>query len=307
MRIGSLFTGYGGLDMAVQSVLGGEVAWYSEIDRHACTVLAAHYSGVPNLGDVTRIDWATVEPVDVLTGGYPCQPFSHAGQRKGTDDERHLWPFIADAIRSGVLRRGGVAVFENVDGHRSLGLADVLGDLACMGMSARWGVVRAADAGAPHGRKRVFIVASPAHTNGDGFGWVNAARGEGQQRRRLRPRAAGHSISVANANDIGRTRSIRIYDRRARPADGSGVDWGRYTSAIVRWERVLGRPAPAPTDLGAQGKPRLSPEFVEWLMGLDEGHVTGHGLPRTAQLKMLGNGVVPQQAALALRLLGVGA
>jgi len=105
--IGSLFTGYGGLDMAVQSVLGGEVAWYSEIDKHACTVLGAHHPGVPNLGDITAVDWTTVEPVDVLTGGYPCQPFSHAGQRKGTDDERHLWPFIADALRSGVLRRGG--------------------------------------------------------------------------------------------------------------------------------------------------------------------------------------------------------
>ena len=106
-RIGSLFTGYGGLDMAVQSVLGGDVAWYSEIEPAACTVLAAHYPGVPNLGDITTVTWQDVEPVDVLTGGYPCQPFSHAGQRKGSDDARHLWPHIAAALRAGVLRRGG--------------------------------------------------------------------------------------------------------------------------------------------------------------------------------------------------------
>lgn len=83
MRIGSLFSGYGGLDMAVMDTLGGSLAWYSEIEPAACTILAAHYPGVPNLGDITTVDWATVPPVDVLTGGYPCQPFSHAGQRKG--------------------------------------------------------------------------------------------------------------------------------------------------------------------------------------------------------------------------------
>jgi DNA (cytosine-5)-methyltransferase 1 len=68
---------------------------------------------------------------------------------------------------------------------------------------------------------------------------------------------------------------------------------------------VIGRPAPHPTTPGAKGTPRLAPLFVEWLMGLPEGHVTGHGLTRSAELKMLGNGVVPQQAALALRMLGV--
>jgi hypothetical protein len=74
--------------------------------------------------------------------------------------------------------------------------------------------------------------------------------------------------------------------------------FGRYADAIARWETVLGRPAPAPTDGG-----RLSPRFVEWMMGLDEGWVTGLGLSHVAQLKMLGNGVVPQQAVAALRLL----
>ena len=73
-RIGSLFSGYGGLDMAVQSVLGGDLAWYSEIEPAACTVLAAHHPGVPNLGDITKVNWEEVRvaaPVDILTGGYP--------------------------------------------------------------------------------------------------------------------------------------------------------------------------------------------------------------------------------------------
>lgn len=83
-----------------------------------------------------------------------------------------------------------------------------------------------------------------------------------------------------------------------------GTDWGPYAAAIARWESVLGRPAPAPTEEGPKGGRRLSSLLVEWMMGLPEGWVTGHGLPRTAELKMLGNGVVPQQAIYALTLMG---
>jgi DNA (cytosine-5)-methyltransferase 1 len=288
MRIGSLFSGYGGLDMAVQAALGGTVAWYSEIEPAACRVLQAHLPGVPNLGDVTTVDWSQVEPVNVLTGGYPCQPFSHAGKRKGTNDERHLWPYVRDALAA---LRPMVAVFENVDGHRSLGLADVLGDIADLGMSARWGVVQAADAGAPHGRKRVFIVLHAADADSDGHGGELHARGMG-------------SLEGAAAGDAPE----RQWPRREPDAGGditAATDWGKYASAISRWERTLRRPAPAPTILGSNGRPRLSPVFVEWMMGLPEGHVTGHGLSNAQALKMLGNGVVPQQAALALHLLGV--
>lgn len=72
--IGSLFSGYGGLDMAVQATLGGDLAWYSEIEPAACTVLAAHHPGTPNLGDITTVNWEGVAPVDVLTGGYQPVP-----------------------------------------------------------------------------------------------------------------------------------------------------------------------------------------------------------------------------------------
>ena len=165
MRIGSLFSGYGGLDAGVQSVLGGSVAWHVEFDKHPSAILAHHFPDVPNFGDVTAVDWSTVEPVDVLTGGYPCQPFSHAGKRKGTDDERHLWPHVRDAI--GALRPR-LVVLENVAGHLTLGGPGVVGEIAGLGYDARWGVVRAADAGAPHRRARLFIVATP-DAEDDGF------------------------------------------------------------------------------------------------------------------------------------------
>lgn len=81
------------------------------------------------------------------------------------------------------------------------------------------------------------------------------------------------------------------------------VDWGVYAAAVRRWEQVLGRPAPFPTQPGRHGSPVLAPVFVEWLQGLEPGWVTALGLPRTAELRALGNGVVPQQAAHALALL----
>jgi DNA (cytosine-5)-methyltransferase 1 len=82
-----------------------------------------------------------------------------------------------------------------------------------------------------------------------------------------------------------------------------GVDWGVYAPAVRRWEQVLGRRAPFPTQPGRHGRPVLAPAFVEWLQGLEPGWVTGLPLPRTAQLRALGNGVVPQQAAHAVALL----
>lgn len=81
------------------------------------------------------------------------------------------------------------------------------------------------------------------------------------------------------------------------------TNFGDYAPAIDRWEATLGRPAPPPTEPGPKGNPRLSPAFVEWLMGLPAGHVTNTGISRVAQLKALGNGVVPHQAAAAIRLL----
>ena len=154
LRVGSLFSGYAGLDLAVAAVLNGEVAWHSEIDAGALKILKHRYPGVPNLGDVTAVDWSTVEPVDVLTGGYPCQPFSTSGRRKGTNDDRHLWPYVREAIRA---LRPRLTVLENVAGHRSLGFDRVLGDMAEDGLHVRWTSLRAVDVGPPHGRERVFL------------------------------------------------------------------------------------------------------------------------------------------------------
>ena len=99
MKVGSLCTGYGGLEMAVESVFEStDLRFVSDIDKHANTLLTHHHPNVPNLGDLTKVDWRDVEQVDFLCAGYPCQPFSLAGNRKGEDDERAIFEYIADGI-----------------------------------------------------------------------------------------------------------------------------------------------------------------------------------------------------------------
>lgn len=185
MRIGSLFSGVGGLDMAVEHVFGGTVAWHSEMDKDACAVLAHRFPGVPNLGDITQVDWNEVEPVDVICGGFPCQDLSAAGKRAGIREGTRsgLWSHFAHAINT---LRPSYVVIENVRGilsakaHRQVeqpdagvgeggggeqpvlrALGAVCGDLSDIGYSSRWTTLAASAVGAPHRRERVFILATP--------------------------------------------------------------------------------------------------------------------------------------------------
>lgn len=85
LTVGSLFSGIGGLDLGLERA-GMRVIWQSEIDPYACRVLNKHWPDVPNIGDITQVDWSQVVRPDVICGGYPCQPFSTAGKRQGEND-----------------------------------------------------------------------------------------------------------------------------------------------------------------------------------------------------------------------------
>ena len=160
LTVGSLFSGIGGIDLGLERA-GMTVKWQSEIDPYACKVLAKHWPDVPNLGDIKKIDWKETEYVDVIAGGYPCQPFSTAGKRAGEEDPRHLWPWVREAISN---IRPRYAILENVRGHLTLGGLSVIGDLASIGYDAEWRIVSAASVGANHRRDRVIIVAYPDST-----------------------------------------------------------------------------------------------------------------------------------------------
>lgn len=264
----SLCTGYGGLDLAAQHVTGLPVAYVADNDRNASRILAARWPDAPNLGDVREIDWASLDRPDVLTAGYPCQPFSYAGRRHGEDDPRHVWPHIASAVRA---LRPRLVLLENVRGHLSRGFGAVLGDLAAAGYDARWTCLRACDVGALHRRARVFVAAAP-----DSHGVMLDRRGHERASRRAEPTDGGRPL-------------LREFDR-----------WGEFEPAVRRWEEITGHAAPRPIEPGRNGE-RLSPRFVEWLQGLPAGWVTDvPGIARTAQITALGNGVVPQQAVAAL-------
>jgi DNA (cytosine-5)-methyltransferase 1 len=366
-RIGSLCSGYGGLDLAALAVFGGEPAWHAELDPDAATVLAHRFPGVPNLGDITALDWSALPAIDVLTAGYPCQPFSTAGQRKGEGDERHLWPHIAQAIR---VLRPQLVILENVAGHLSLGFGTVLGDLAALGLDAEWLVCKASDLSAAHERARLFVLAWPAHAprlrRRQGLVSADPAREQGQPSHppsaasadpdrepvRLEPvaDAGGKHAPVAEhpgpgtaadparlgerepadqghpepgrreARALARGGSLLPTPRatdgekggpNASNSDGTpklsaavqAAHWGRYGPAIARHEHLTGRPAPEPTEPGPNG-PRLAPRFTEWLMCLPDGWVTAvPGVGRNAQLRILGNGVIPPHAEAAITAL----
>ena len=151
----SLFSGVGGLDLAFEWA-GGTVAAMCEIDPFCRRVLRKHWPDVPLFGDVREMRGADVGTVDVIYGGYPCQPFSSAGSRRGEKDPRHLWPHFMRLV--GELRPAWV-VGENVVGHISLGLDAVLHDLESAAYTARAFCIPAGAVGAPHRRHRVFVVA----------------------------------------------------------------------------------------------------------------------------------------------------
>jgi DNA (cytosine-5)-methyltransferase 1 len=343
-------TGYGGLDLAARAVYGGDMGWCAENDAHATVLLHRRFPGVPNVGDLTAVDWRQVPTVDIVTAGFPCQDISYAGAgagiRKGT--RSGLWLTIAEALR---LLRPGLVLLENVAALRTRGLATVLGDLAALGYDTAWMCLRAADVGAPHRRDRMFIAAahpaSPRISRLDLPGQAEAATAAGEpvrhgmcgpaphadglqcQRRRdccllagpqsaatTQPRHATERCRTAPADptcerrDQGQPEPARL-QRRPHPAirgnqpaePAASVTWGAYEPAIREWETILGRSAPDPTETGTRGQPRLSASFVEWMMGLPVGWVTDLPLTRSAQIRLLGNGVVPQQAIAAFHAL----
>lgn len=322
MKLGSLCSGAGGLDLAVEQVFGAETAWHCEIDDAASKVLAHRWPGVPNHRDLTATDWGAVEPIDILTGGYPCQPFSHAGKRKGADDERHIWPDVREAIRR---LRPRYTFLENVAGHRSLGFDRVLGDLAEDGLHVRWVSVRASDVGAPHQRERLFILVTPPDALCPEWGAAQPEHlgerriGAPESRERLghSGRQDGSCLTGALLPTPAAADGQRGQDYARATRDGSGGDdlitaaikahntsqWGKYSVAIRRWEQLT-RSAPSPTEPNRNGNPRLNPAFSEWMMGWPAGWVTAvPGISRNDQLRIIGNGVVVMQAVSAFQWL----
>lgn len=158
LTVGSLFSGIGGLDLGLERA-GMKVIWQSEIDDYACKVLKKHWPNVPNLGDITEVDWTEVKRPDVICGGFPCQDISIAGKGVGIHGKRSgLWFEMQKAIS---ILRPRFAILENVANLTHRGMGEVLGSLSEIGYDAEWNIISAQYVGANHRRDRIFIVAYP--------------------------------------------------------------------------------------------------------------------------------------------------
>lgn len=211
--------------------------------------------------DLKTFPWAEFSgKVDILSGGYPCQPFSTAGQRKGTDDPRHLWPYIASGIR---LLRPQMCFFENVEGHISLGLSSVISDLEELGYTVLWGIFSAAECGAPHQRKRVFMLAL---ANSLSKGLQRCLRKSSDTRRlQQQTRRSGDCVWPSRPGKLQHAGEPPRVVRKTQPALGGDANG-----------------------------------TADWL---DDAELRTTCDNRTDELRLLGNGVVPATAALAFKTL----
>lgn len=176
LTIGSLFAGIGGIELGLERTRGFVTKWQVEQNEYCLRVLRKHWPNVQRLRDITEFQATPPEAwkVDVITGGFPCQPVSLAGKRKGDSDERWLWE---DMLRVCQILKPRWIVAENVrgllsaDGGRLFGR--ILGNLATCGYCVEWSLIPACSMGAPHTRERLFIVAYPdRHGLERGFGWA---------------------------------------------------------------------------------------------------------------------------------------
>ena len=303
----SLCSGYGGIDLGLKGVFGKHVRTvaYAEIEAFAIECLLARMGGgqidaAPIWPNLKSFPWgAFSDRVDILSGGYPCQPFSAAGKRLGTDDPRHLWPFIADGIR---IMRPKLCFFENVEGHISLGLRAVIEELGSLGYKTTWGIFSAREVGAPHQRKRVFIMAHRDGKRGQLSDWwklaaesLSFSNGETRRAWPTRPGEPQHEWEpprvVANSASQRTNNGQQLCGKECRqggalPCESDESGEGGGETNIEQTEC-------------REAEPSLGRDADGTAGGMDYAELCVAGDNRTDELRLLGNGVVPATATRA--------
>jgi len=307
----SLCTGYGGIDLGLKRALTAvRTVCYVEIESYAIQNLvtkieAGHLDAAPIWSNLKTFPWELFNgKVDLLSGGFPCQPFSAAGRRKGSDDPRHLWPHIKDGIKR--LGKPTIIFLENVEGIISSKLKGnewddpegtpvllhVLRELERMDYKATAGVFSASEVGAPHQRKRVFILGIRNGLKQSGYDYVN---GLVQSSETTGPRTAWPASRKQSQrlwepprvtkSELGEP-SSKGPQGSTRPSKKNGGS--RLTSANEKQWKIL-EPKVGRNANGASGR-------------LDYEKLYESGDSRTDELRLLGNGVVPDTATRAFRV-----
>ena len=287
-----LCAGYGGIELGLKRAVPGlRTIALCEVEAFAIANLVAKMEAgqldpAPIWTDLKTFPYKSFHGrVDILTGGYPCQPFSAAGQRKGKQDPRHLWPFIADGIR---LLKPKCCFFENVEGHISLGLSDVIEDLAGMGYRTTWGIFSASECGAPHQRKRVFILAVASGLGGTSGLSGPFPRHEGQPGESDDGCGEVMADSECSRSSTGRSNARH---QEVSQSEHRNLWPSRPGEQQYAWEppRVT-----QPEVVRNPDGPASGLDYAELCVTCDN---------RTDELRLIGNGVVPATAALAFRTL----
>jgi DNA (cytosine-5)-methyltransferase 1 len=292
----ALCSGYGGLELGLERFFPGfKTVCHVESEAFAVSHLIKKMEEgwlhqAPVWDDLRTFEgdrWRG--KVDIITGGFPCQPFSVAGNQLGDKDERHLWPFIVEIIRS---VRPRFLFFENVPGVVKWILHDILLDLASLGYNASWCIVRAADVGAPHSRARWFLWAESCDSYCDGFEndsttershRVDNKRGKNLEGfgRELEINGGNSSEKsteyLSNTDSQGIQRQRSEYEKYNREGESE-----RFFNSGDKWDGGFGSWWEVEPELG-----RLVDGASDWV----------------DKLRILGNGVVPQQAHYALSIL----
>jgi DNA (cytosine-5)-methyltransferase 1 len=278
LTIGGLFSGIGGLEYAFTAA-GFDVSWMVEINPFCQQVLRKHWPYARIHGDVHTVGNHDLTPVDVLCGGFPCQPFSIAGDARGEDDPRHLWPQLYRVISE---LRPRVVFLENVPNLRNV--ADgaafnrILGQLAQSGYDAEWQCLRAADVGAPHIRKRIFIVAYTEQYRAE---WAQSGRTSQNCERdnSLEKPRQNHQPNDAERNSeiMEYAASARLEEPRragqwqSETENGTGLDTGieQSNSDVVNTSRT-GRQEPNPARIACDAGHASGRYAAEQFSGLHE-------------------------------------
>jgi len=249
LKVLDLFSGIGGFSLGLERTGGFETVAFCEIEEFPRKVLAKHWPEVPCFEDVRTLKGSDIGTVDVICGGYPCQPFSTAGKRRGKEDDRHLWP---EFMRLVVELRPTWVIGENVAGHISMGLDDVLSDLEAEGYSARAFVIPACAKDAKHRRDRVWTV-----------GYSEKLQRNGKQHYRKTRTGQIPELRAASSKDtVANTTGTRLSIRRQPEREagcakmGAGVEpWiERRCEALANPQRI-GQPGQGPCGNASNSTP----------------------------------------------------
>jgi len=273
MKVLDLFSGIGGFSIGLEKA-GFETVAFCEIEEYPRDILKRHWPNVPIYGDIKQLTGEQLRAdgivPDLICGGYPCQPFSTAGQRRGAEDDRHLWPEVHRLITE---IRPSWCIFENVAGHIKLGLDEVLSDLEGEGYTARTYNIPACAVDAPHQRQRVWIVAHTRHrARGDSIRGSVERNGKWEHKKGKRSQSAAKIARPSEAS------------RNVADITSTHLDRGRVSIRIHEKDQV--------TDSNSDRSGRVGTQF--WEAEPSVGRVV-NGVPHQShRLKALGNAVVPK-------------